>query len=64
MKTFIKNIYNIKILLFILCFPAVFAGCGKNFVPTENNNSRLSIVTTIFPYYDFTRQVAGDKADI
>ena len=66
MKSFIKNIYNyyIKILLFILCFPAIFTGCSKNPAPSANNNGRLRIVTTIFPYYDFTRQVAGDKADI
>ena len=69
MKTFIKSIYNFKILLLLLCFTAAytvtFTGCGKNnTTPGGSNNGKLSIVTTIFPYYDFTRQVAGDKADI
>ncbi|NLJ70557.1 MAG: zinc ABC transporter substrate-binding protein [Clostridiaceae bacterium] len=34
----------------------------------ENNNvkseEKLSIVTTIFPQYDFTKQIVGDKADV
>ena len=65
MKTFIKSIYALKILLLLLCFPVLFTVCGQNNTQTEgNNNGKLSIVTTIFPYYDFTRQVAGDKADI
>ncbi len=28
------------------------------------NESRLKIVTTLFPQYDFARQVAGDRADV
>ncbi|MCI9078621.1 MAG: zinc ABC transporter substrate-binding protein [Lachnospiraceae bacterium] len=51
--------------MLILCLTVFFTGCGRNTVPAEvSNNGKLSIVTTIFPYYDFTRQVAGDKADI
>lgn len=30
----------------------------------ENNDKKLKIVTTLFPQYDFTRQLVGDKADI
>lgn len=38
------------------------AGCA----PAENieENERLEVVTTLFPQYDFTRQIAGDKAEI
>lgn len=51
----------------IICVAAVvlillsLAGCG-----TENNNknNKLNIVCTIFPIYDWTREIAGDKADI
>lgn len=65
MKNFIKNIYTFKIFLLLSCFPVIFTGCGKNNTTTkESTNNKLSIVTTIFPYYDFTRQVAGNKADI
>ena len=33
---------------------------------TENilKNQKLQIVTTIFPLYDFARQVGGEKADV
>lgn len=30
----------------------------------DGNQGRLSIVTTIFPQYDFVRQIVGDKADV
>ena len=30
----------------------------------ENDGKRLKVVTTLFPYYDFVRQVAGDKVDL
>lgn len=38
------------------------SACGGK----ENNqdSGKLKIVTTVFPSYDFARQVAGDKADI
>ena len=28
------------------------------------NDGKLKIVTTLFPYYDFTRQIAGDAVDL
>ena len=32
---------------------------------TETEKSgKLSIISTIFPYYDFTREITGDKADV
>ena len=49
----------------------VFSGCNfgndknnKDKKATNDTADKLSIVTTIFPQYDFARQVAGDKADI
>ncbi len=33
-------------------------------ITASENNGRLSIVTTIFPQYDFARQIVGDKADL
>lgn len=48
------------LLIFMLVF--TFAGCG----PTTNieEKTKLSVVTTVFPGYDFARQVAGDHADV
>lgn len=31
---------------------------------TEETDNRLSVVTTIFPYYDFVRQIAGDRVKL
>ena len=30
----------------------------------EKRDDRLCVVTTIFPYYDFVRQIAGDRVDL
>ena len=35
-------------------------GSGGN----DDGSRKLRIVTTIFPQYDFTRQIAGDLADV
>ena len=29
-----------------------------------SKNGKLKVVTTLFPYYDFTRQIAGDKVEL
>ena len=37
------------------------SGCGK--IET-GENEKLSIVTTLFPQYDFARQIAGERAEV
>ena len=32
--------------------------------PVAEENSRLQVVTTFFPQYDFARHIAGDRADV
>ena len=32
--------------------------------PVAEENSRLQVVTTIFPQYDFARHIAGERADV
>ena len=52
-----------KVFCFILsCLLvlAVFSGCGDKSV----EDKKLSVVCTVFPQYDFVRNIAGDKADI
>lgn len=61
-----RYIFISIILLFVA---AVSAGClstdKQTSVSEENDGGkRISVVTTIFPQYDFTRQIAGDKADV
>ena len=55
MKKILALILSVSLCIVSLC------ACGD----TRNNNSgKLSVVATIFPPYDFTRQIAGDKTDL
>lgn len=49
------------LLLALLMLVGALAGCGKQ--NHTNKTDKLSIVTTIFPEYDWVRAVLGDKAD-
>jgi len=59
--------------ILILSALAAFASCGAKNNPASDGDGngdhtsdggRLSVVATIFPLYDFTREIAGDNADI
>jgi len=57
------------IFILLLSTAAAMSGCQikGNDSETEKTNAsekRLSIVTTIFPQYDFARQIVGDRADM
>lgn len=52
---------KITALLALLMLGGALAGCGKQ--NDTNKTDKLSIVTTIFPEYDWVRTVLGDKAD-
>ncbi|MDR1674695.1 MAG: metal ABC transporter substrate-binding protein [Oscillospiraceae bacterium] len=41
----------------------MFAGCGSTAV-SNKDNGKISVVSTVFSPYDFTRQITGDKAEI
>ncbi|MDR1412955.1 MAG: metal ABC transporter substrate-binding protein [Actinomycetes bacterium] len=56
-------------LIAMLLLALVLTGCGQsesatNQSATEPGGKKLSVVTTIFPPYDFTRQIVGDKAEV
>ncbi len=48
---------KIVALLLICC---LFVGCGEK----AEKKDKLEICVTLFPQYDFLRQIAGDRADI
>ena len=48
-------------LLALFMLVGALAGCGKQ--NDTNQTDKLSIVTTIFPEYDWVREILGEKAD-
>ena len=56
MKRILSFLFTILILL------STFTSCKEHDV--EYDKDKITIVTTIFPYYDFAREIAGDKANI
>lgn len=58
----------ISVLLVIMMLAGVLSGCGdtgkNNETVTEpNKNNKLSVVTTIFPVYDWVMQIIGNEAE-
>lgn len=63
MKKFLTFIFASVFIIFLL------AGCAsepeKNVPAVKDAKSdKIRVVATLFPQYDFTRQIAGDKADV
>lgn len=58
----------LAIILIVILTIAVSSGCqpkAETASEAEKTGSeRISVVTTIFPQFDFARQVAGDQADV
>lgn len=66
-----KRMREIWLVLAAMFLLSVLTGCSGNKAgqPEEWNKekepgARLTVVTTLFPYYDFVRQVAGDHVDL
>lgn len=53
----------IALLLVLLMTAGMLAGCGKQKDDTDDTTDKLRIVTTIFPAYDWVKEILGDKAD-
>lgn len=50
------------IFLVILCLSFSLCACGE--APAESGGEGLEIVCTVFPAYDFAREIAGEKANV
>ena len=60
-----KQKKNLKWALSLVGATALLAGCGAAGNTTENTDSdKLQVVTTFYPMYDFTKQIAQDDADV
>ena len=49
-------------LVFLLLLAALLPGCGKTAPAAPPAEDKLSIVTTIFPVYDWVRNLLGERA--
>lgn len=58
-----KKLVSIFLSAVIICGLLLFSACGRT-EDVRKSDGKISVVTTIFPYYDFVRQLAGDKVDI
>lgn len=60
----------ITITMSIILSLALFTGCSKNStkddnrISDKNNSDKKKVITTIFPQYDFTRQIVGERAEV
>ena len=55
----------ITLILALAMAVSLFTGCGKknNAETGESDSNKLSVVTTIFPEYDWVREILGGKAE-
>lgn len=51
-------------MCFIVLLSCVFIICGCSIKSTESKEQKLKVTASLFPQYDFARQIAKDKADI
>ena len=56
-----SKINKIITAVLIAVFSVVCISCGKS---GNEGKEKLKIVTTLFPQYDFAKQIAGDNAEI
>lgn len=61
-----KKQWKILVSMSILLLAVVLlAGCGGNKGKTESTgNSKIKVVATVYPVYEFVKQVGGDKVDV
>lgn len=57
-----KKIFSFLLVIISICSLLLY-GCSSN-EKNSRQSEKLSIVTSIFPYYDFARNIVGDKADV
>ena len=57
-----KKIFSFLLVIISICSLLLY-GCSSN-EQNSRQSEKLSIVTSIFPYYDFARNIIGDKADV
>lgn len=62
MTKYILKIFTFLLAALTLCFS--LSACNIRFEGNTKKHEKLYIVCTIFPQYDFIRNIAGEKADV
>lgn len=53
-----------KLIALLIAFTMVFiCGCTNN-ASQQPGNDKIKIVTTVFPFYDFAKNIVGDRAEV
>ena len=52
----------LSILLIAVMAILGLAACGQNLSNNSSENGKIKVVTTIFPEYDWVKQIAGEQA--
>lgn len=60
---------NIKKFIFLLAGIILLSGCSKggeakNSSEASNKDNKLKVYASVYPIYDFTKKIAGDKLDV
>lgn len=61
MKKFL-SLFLVNVFAILSAF--AISGCNNAKQNEEIDSGKIKIVATIFPYYDFARNIAGDKAEV
>lgn len=50
-----------RLILMLLCFSICLCGCGEAQTVKED---KISVITTVFPSFDFVRRIGGDRVSV
>lgn len=53
-----------KLLFVLVLLGCLVSGCGDPNLGMDEDNGKLNLMATIFPQYDFVREIAGDKVNL
>lgn len=59
-----KEVRQTIVLMLAALLVTVLSSCGTRDRDHEDGRKKISVVTTLFPLYDFTRAIARDRADV
>lgn len=59
-----KKIISVFITFFIIIFGIMFLAINNSGANVEREDSKIKVVATLFPQYDFVRQIGRDKVDV